>query len=104
MPVVQAAKASNMQELSALVKGFNGKVSFIAGGTDLIIALQQGARPGLIIDISSMDDLNFIEIDVEEVCIAAATPLSKLAQHRGLAAKRSVQSGHRRPDYRTVAA
>ena len=87
MPVVQAARASNMQELSALVKGFNGKVSFIAGGTDLIIALQQGARPGLIIDISSMDDLNFIEVGVEEVCIAAATPLSKLAQHRGLAAK-----------------
>ncbi len=85
--MVQSATPDNLAEIVTLVGGFCGNISYVAGGTDLVIALEQGPRPDLIIDISRMQALNFIDADVDAVHIGAATPLSTLAGHRALAAK-----------------
>ncbi len=85
--MVQPAVPHNLAEAAALVGDFNGSISYIAGGTDLVIALEQGPRPDLIIDISRIEALNFIVADSDAVHIGAATPLSTLAEHRALAAK-----------------
>jgi len=87
MGLAQAATSDNLQELSTLVGGFDGSISYVAGGTDLVIALDNGPQPDLIIDISRMDELNFIDSGIEAVRIGAATPVSTLAEHRGLVAK-----------------
>ena len=84
MAVVQAARPDNIQEVAALIGSFSGNISYVAGGTDLVIALENGPQPDLIIDISRMDELNFIEADSEAVRIGAATPISTLAEHREL--------------------
>ncbi|MCP4335027.1 MAG: molybdopterin dehydrogenase [Gammaproteobacteria bacterium] len=85
--LVQSATPGNLAEIGALVDGFSGSISYIAGGTDLVIALEQGPRPDLIIDISRMQVLNFIDADIDAVHIGAATPLSTLAEHGALAVK-----------------
>jgi carbon-monoxide dehydrogenase medium subunit len=85
--LVQSATPDKIAEIVALVGGFSGNISYIAGGTDLVIALERGPRPDLIIDISRMQALNFIDADIDAVHIGAATPLSTLAEHGELAAK-----------------
>ncbi len=84
MALVQAARPGNIQEVAALIGSFSGNISYVAGGTDLVIALENGPQPDLIIDISRMDELNFIEADSEAVRIGAATPTSTLAEHHEL--------------------
>ncbi len=86
MGLAQAASPGSLQELAVLVDGFNGDISYIAGGTDYIVELEHDSQPGLIIDLSSMDELNFIDMDSESVCIGAATPLSALVEQCELVA------------------
>ncbi len=86
MGLAQAATSDNLQELSTLVGAFDGSISYVAGGTDLVIALENGPQPDLIIDISRMEELNFIDTGNETVRIGAATPVSTLAEHCGLVA------------------
>ncbi|MCP4877925.1 MAG: molybdopterin dehydrogenase [Gammaproteobacteria bacterium] len=85
--LVQLARPDSVAEVVALVGGFSGNISYIAGGTDMVIALEQGPRPDLVIDISRMQALNFIDADIDAIHIGAATPLSTLAEHHVLAAK-----------------
>ncbi len=86
MGLVKAVTSNNLQEVAALVGSFAGNISYVAGGTDLVIALENGRQPDLIIDISRMEELNFIDTGIEAVSIGAATPVSTLAEHCGLIA------------------
>ncbi len=81
---VQMASPSTIGEASSLVAGFTGSITYIAGGTDLVIALEQGPCPDLIIDISRLKALSFIDMNAKQVRIGAATPVSALAEHREL--------------------
>ncbi len=87
MGLIQTASSRNLPELAALVGSFAGNISYVAGGTDLVIALENKLQPDLIIDISRMEELNYIDMGIEAVCIGAATPVSILAEHRELAAR-----------------
>jgi carbon-monoxide dehydrogenase medium subunit len=81
MAVVQAARPGKLQEVAALIGSFSGNISYVAGGTDLVIALENKPQPDLIIDISRIEELNFIDLDSEAVRIGAATPVSSLVEH-----------------------
>jgi len=82
--MVQAARPGSIQEIAALIGSFSGNISYVAGGTDLVITLENGPQPDLIVDISRIQELNFIDTDSEAVRIGAATPISTLAEHREL--------------------
>ncbi|MCP3688933.1 MAG: molybdopterin dehydrogenase [Gammaproteobacteria bacterium] len=75
-----------LAELAEFVKTAKGVISFVAGGTDLVIAMENGVKPDFIVDISQLQELNFIDIDKTSglIRIGAATPVSTLAQHPGI--------------------
>ncbi len=87
MGYVQAASPDSLEALAGLVDGFSGHISYIAGGTDFIVALEHGSQAGLIVDISNIGELNFIEPGPKSVRIGAATPLSALLDRNELTAK-----------------
>ncbi len=78
---VQAAAPRTIPEISALVGGFNGRIAYIAGGTDLIIALDHETPPDVIVDISQIADLAGIDVYPTHILIGAATTLAALAEH-----------------------
>jgi len=85
---VQAARARDLDEIAALTKKFVGRIGFVAGTTDLIIA-QENARqitpwPDLIIDVSQTDGLDFIRVTSEAIHIGAATTMTSMAGHNGI--------------------
>ncbi len=80
----RTARPKTTGELAALVAGTDGSVAYIAGGTDLVIALEQGLRADLIIDISKMDALDFVDVGRNSIRIGAVTPVSALARHTEL--------------------
>ncbi|MCP4494247.1 MAG: molybdopterin dehydrogenase [Gammaproteobacteria bacterium] len=79
-------KPGCLADLAEFVKAADGIISFIAGGTDLVIAMENGAQPDLIVDVSDLKELNFVDVDevTETIRIGAATPVSVLAQHSGV--------------------
>ncbi len=83
MNSVVSARPGNLEELTKLVRGFSGEAGLIAGGTDLVIAMDKGVKPGIIIDLSGMKELSFVDTDEATgiIRIGAATPVSVLAQH-----------------------
>ncbi|MCP4236201.1 MAG: hypothetical protein GY770_21925, partial [Aestuariibacter sp.] len=52
-----------LAELAEFVKAAEGVISFVAGGTDLVIAMENGVKPDFIVDISQLQELNFIDVD-----------------------------------------
>lgn len=62
--------------------------SLLAGGTDLVPLMKDElARPNTLIDISGLDDLNYIEERDGRLHIGAATSLSDLAANPTVAAR-----------------
>lgn len=52
----------------------------IAGGTDLLLEMQQGIQPPVetLVDVCNLQELNALEIRGEELFIGAAVPLNKI--------------------------
>ncbi len=89
---VQAAAPGDLPEICALTRGFDGTITYIAGGTDLIIALEHEPSPGLIVDISQIQDLSFVDVGETHIRIGAASTLTALAEHPLLSDKLAVIS------------
>lgn len=53
---------------------------FIAGGTDLLLDLQQGRHPPVdtLVDVTSIPELGLIEIRKEKLFVGAAVPLNQI--------------------------
>ncbi len=83
MKSTSCIKPDSLPDLAASASNVDGIISFIAGGTDLVIAMENGAKPDLIIDVSGLKELNFVDVDPISgvIRIGAATPVSILAQH-----------------------
>jgi CO/xanthine dehydrogenase FAD-binding subunit len=81
---VRAARPGDLADVASLIRGFDGQIAYVAGGTDLIIAQENTPWPDLIVDISRTNGLDFIEIGKDAVRIGAATTLTALAGHAGL--------------------
>jgi len=52
----------------------------IAGGSDLLLDLQQGRHPPVhtLVDITCIPELNALEVRQEELFIGSAVPLSRI--------------------------
>lgn len=72
---------SSISEALQILGTTPGPACFIAGGTDLILDIQQGRHASIrsIIDITRIPELNQIQIQEKELFIGAAVPLSKIA-------------------------
>lgn len=57
-----------------------GLARLIAGGTDLLLDLQQGRHPPVhtLVDVSAVTEMNVIEIRQERLYIGAALPLNRI--------------------------
>lgn len=55
----------------------------IAGGTDLLLDIRQGRRtpPQTLIDLTTVPELNRIEVRGEEVFVGAVVPINRLTAH-----------------------
>ncbi len=81
---VRAAQPGDLVEVMALTSQHTGPVAFIAGGTDLIIAHANLSWPDLIVDITGIAGLDFINVTDTAIHIGAATTMTSLAQHEGI--------------------
>ena len=55
----------------------------IAGGTDLLLDLQQGHHPPIhtLVDLTTVPEMNLLELRGDELFIGAAMPLNRIARH-----------------------
>ena len=79
------APASIDEAVALLAKADGGQV--MAGGTDLLVQMTAGfAKPGLVVDIKNIPELNSISEDGGSFRFGAAVPGAVLNEHAGLKA------------------
>jgi carbon-monoxide dehydrogenase medium subunit len=89
----------DISELLFVISRAPRDIAFIAGGTDMVIALARGASPDMLIDISRLRELAFVEAEADRTRIGAATTFSDLAGNAHIAecfpalAQAAVQAG-----------
>jgi aerobic carbon-monoxide dehydrogenase medium subunit len=58
---------------------------YISGGTDVLVQIHKlGRRPDALVSLSSIPELQGIELDGRELRIGAATPIREIVRHEGL--------------------
>ncbi|MHB8077516.1 FAD binding domain-containing protein [Desulfosporosinus fructosivorans] len=73
---------TTLNQLMEGVSDFNGSISFIAGGTDLVIDLRKGKKkPQLVVDLSQIPELSGVHEEDGRIHIGGATTFSLLARH-----------------------
>ena len=74
--------ASVSEALLALTSA-PGPAMPIAGGTDLLLDLEQGRHPPIhtLVDLTSVPEMNALELRGESLFIGAAVPLNRVARH-----------------------
>lgn len=71
----------NISELIEVLKKATANIKILAGGTDLVISLNEGKiEPDLIIDISGIDEINYIKEDDENLLIGAITTFTEITK------------------------
>jgi len=74
-------KARSLQEALALKSRYKEGGLFIAGGTDLLVDIRNSAletEPEAVIDISDLEELNYIRQENSEISIGAVTRISEI--------------------------
>jgi CO/xanthine dehydrogenase FAD-binding subunit len=70
-----------LEELAAGIKGYDGRISFLAGGTDLTIDLRKGRKkPNLVVDLSQIKELGGVYEQKSLLRIGSMTSFSRLAE------------------------
>jgi len=74
-------RPTNIADALKLLNSSKGSACLIAGGTDLLLDIQQGRHVDVhtLVDITSIPELNLLGIQENELVIGAAVPLSKVA-------------------------
>lgn len=74
-------RPSSISEAVQALTSSSGPACLIAGGTDLILDIQQGRHSGVhtLVDITSIPELNQLEIRGDDLYIGAAVVLSQIA-------------------------
>ncbi len=73
-----ALRAPDLTALAAVVSQADGRIDYVAGGTDLIIERQNMPWADLIVDISQTAGLDRIEIDLGTLQIGAGVTVARL--------------------------
>jgi len=72
-------KAESLNEALKLKSDYGERGVFIAGGTDLMVDIRNKVlKPEAVIDISGLDEINYIRQDKNEISIGATTTLSDI--------------------------
>ncbi|WP_435102453.1 FAD binding domain-containing protein [Arhodomonas sp. AD133] len=80
------ARPRTRREAIDLLVDAGSQARILAGGQSLMAVLNMRlAEPGLVIDITGVDDLHYIEERNGALCVGAATRQAELAAHPGLA-------------------
>jgi carbon-monoxide dehydrogenase medium subunit len=83
--------ATSVAEALALLHRYDGQARLIAGGTDLVLQLQQGERTArCLVDISRIAGLQDIRLVGEEIVIGAAVTHAAIAASPLIAARATV--------------
>lgn len=75
-------EASSVEQAISLLQQHKSEAKILAGGTDLLVGLP-AIRPKNLIDISAIQDLNYIQVD-GSVSIGALTTIADLRQSEAL--------------------
>lgn len=82
MPIIQEFeyfKPTSISEVINLLQKYGNKASILAGGTDLIVRIQDGFdNPEIVIDIKEIQELKRLEFKSEKLFIGAAVTFSEL--------------------------
>lgn len=72
--------AKSIQDALQALDAGQGNARLIAGGTDLLLDLQQGRHPPLdtLVDLTHIHELTALEVRQNELFIGAAAPLSRI--------------------------
>jgi carbon-monoxide dehydrogenase medium subunit len=70
---------TSTDEAVAILVAWAGRARVIAGGTDLMLAIQQGrARPDCLVDITRIPELGRVDVADGWVCVGAAVTFARL--------------------------
>ncbi len=82
MNMFQVLTPKNLSELVEALKKATSNTKILAGGTDLVIYLNEGKlEPDLIIDISGVNEINYIKEDNEYLLIGATTTFTEITEN-----------------------
>ncbi|KNZ43618.1 FAD binding domain-containing protein [Acetobacterium bakii] len=71
-----------INEAKALLNQYQESASILAGGTDIVIEMNEGhVRPDVVIDIKRLKELEYIRIDGEQIRIGALSTFAMIASH-----------------------
>lgn len=79
MSSLQLIGPRSVAEVLHLAAQAPGKNTYLSGGTDLIIQMREGFNPGLLIDLSQVEELNYIKEEGGSLQIGAATTFTQIA-------------------------
>jgi xanthine dehydrogenase FAD-binding subunit len=76
--------AASLSEALQALKSGEGTAYPIAGGTDLLLDLEQGHHPPAhtLVDLTTVAEMNLIEARTDRLFVGAAVPLSRIARDR----------------------
>ncbi|MDQ7096340.1 FAD binding domain-containing protein [Desulfosporosinus sp. PR] len=79
---------TSLGELIAGIKGYSGRLAFLAGGTDLLIELQKGRqKPQLVVDLSQVKELYGVQKEKDRLSIGSMTTFSRLSRESAVRAR-----------------
>ncbi|MCC7481474.1 MAG: FAD binding domain-containing protein, partial [Hyphomicrobiales bacterium] len=80
MTELHGAAPRDLAALKSLLAGAMGPVRYISGGTDLLVAPRMLPDEGLLVDISGIDGLSYVQYHSRWLRIGATTSLAALAR------------------------
>ena len=75
--------ANSIQDALQALNAASGPALVLAGGTDLLLDLQQGRHPPVhrLVDVTAVPELTCLEIRQSELFVGAAVPLNQIVLH-----------------------
>jgi CO/xanthine dehydrogenase FAD-binding subunit len=75
--------ANSIQDALQALNAAPGSALILAGGTDLLLDLQQGRHPPVqrLVDVTAVPELTCLEIRQSELFVGAAVPLNHIVRH-----------------------
>ena len=81
MDIKKVYNSKSVEEVIDILGEYGEKAKVIAGGTDIVIALNNNAiEPELLIDISKLEELKGIKVDKEFITIGSATTFTEIVE------------------------
>jgi len=81
LPNFSVVNATSLDDVLA-ARARNPHAQLLGGGTDLVVNIRRGiVAPPVLIDVTGVDELRRIKVDVDGIEVGAAVTLAELAEH-----------------------